>query len=121
MARNSAGQTASNAVNGVPVLRMQGKIVYDATAITTTGTRSFVTLVTTDANGKQTLTRTNVTIGLKGDSMTQILSGLSSGQEVEFGTTSSTTGSSFPTGGIPGGGLDLGGGGFGALRRAAQG
>ena len=98
-----------------------GVLAVPATAITTTGTRSFVTLVTTDANGKQTLTRTNVTIGLKGDSMTQILSGLSSGQEVEFGTTSSTTGSSFPTGGIPGGGLDLGGGGFGALRRAAQG
>ena len=35
MARNSAGQTASNSVAG-NVLHQQGKIVYDATSITTT-------------------------------------------------------------------------------------
>ena len=35
MARNTAGQTASNAIAG-NVLHQQGKLVYDATAITTT-------------------------------------------------------------------------------------
>ncbi len=99
-------------------------LAVPATSVTTTGSRSTVTVVTTDANGKQTLTRTNVTVGLKGDSMTEITSGLSAGQEVEFGSTSSTGANGFPTGGIPGaGGLGGfgGGGSFGALRRATQG
>lgn len=100
-----------------------GVLAVPATAVTSAGTRSFVTVVRTNASGKQTLARTDVTVGLKGDSMTQITSGLSAGEDVEFGTSSSTTNSGFPSGGIPGGGLDsLGGGGtFGALRRAAQG
>lgn len=36
MAANTAGQTASSLVNGAPVLHAQGRIVFDATAITAT-------------------------------------------------------------------------------------
>ncbi len=92
-------------------------LAVPATSISTAGTRSFVTVVTTDASGKQTQTRTPVTIGLTGDSMTEIVSGLKQGDEVLLGSVSSSSGGGFPSGGIPGGGF--GGGGLGAFRRVA--
>lgn len=81
-------------------------------AITTTGRVSTVTVL---RNGKQTVE--NVTTGLKGDNTTEILSGLSAGQEVVEPTvtvgaaTSSSSGSG--TGTLTGGGL--GGGGLGGF------
>jgi multidrug efflux pump subunit AcrA (membrane-fusion protein) len=73
-----------------------------STAITTTGTRHTVTVL---ANGVQT--PTTVTIGVVGNSTTQIKSGLKAGQSVVLSTTttSSTTTNTFPGGGPGGGGL----------------
>ncbi|CAB4973887.1 unannotated protein [freshwater metagenome] len=48
--------------------------------------------------------RTPVTIGLKGDTVTEITSGLNDGDKVELRTTTGSSASSgFPLGGIPGG------------------
>ena len=97
-------------------------LAVPSTSVTTAGTRSFVTVVTTDASGKQTQARTPVTIGLKGDSMTEITSGLKQGEQVTLSTATSTSSSNgFPGGGIPGGGFGGGGGGLGTLRRLANG
>jgi membrane fusion protein, macrolide-specific efflux system len=83
-----------------------------STAVTTTGTRSTVTIV------GQTVP-TQVTIGVIGDTYTQIDSGLTAGQKVKLPTvnTSGTTTSTNPFaggGGLGGaGGFGGGGGGFG--------
>ena len=79
-----------------------------SSAITTAGGRSVVTVVGSD--GKQTITP--VSTGVVGTTNTQIISGLTQGQNVLLtlaNTTSSTTGRGFG-GGLGGG---LGGGGFG--------
>lgn len=97
-------------------------LAVPSTSVTSAGTRSFVTVVTTDGNGKQTQTRTPVTVGLKGDSMTEISSGLKAGDEVILSTTTTSASSSgFPTGGVPGADFGGGGSGLGLLRRATQG
>jgi macrolide-specific efflux system membrane fusion protein len=83
-------------------------------AITTVGTTSTVQLV----QGSTTVTRT-VTIGLVGESETQITSGLVAGDKVQEASTSSTgsSGTSGVTGGgfFGGGGGGLGGGGGGGF------
>ena len=82
-------------------------------AVTTTGQFSTVTVL---KNGKQTTTR--VTVGLVGNSTTQILSGVTAGEvlvEPTATVSSSTTGPTGSTrfGGGGGGGGGFGGGGFG--------
>jgi RND family efflux transporter MFP subunit len=56
-------------------------------------------------------TITPVTVGLVGDSGTEITSGVSSGDQLVIAIASSTNGSGFPFGGIPGGGTRLPAGG----------
>jgi macrolide-specific efflux system membrane fusion protein len=52
-----------------------------------------------------------VTVGLVGDSGTEITSGVASGDQLVIAIASSTNGSGFPFGGIPGGGIRLPAGG----------
>jgi multidrug efflux pump subunit AcrA (membrane-fusion protein) len=73
-----------------------------STAVTTAGGASTVTVV----NGS-TQTRTPVTIGVVGDSTTEIKSGLTLGQTVAL-TTATTGSTGFPTGGFPAGGRGAG-------------
>jgi multidrug efflux pump subunit AcrA (membrane-fusion protein) len=88
-----------------------------SSAITQIGGRSIVTIV--GADGKRTVTP--VTTGLVGTTDTQILSGLTQGEQVLVtlsGLTTSTTGRGF--GGL-GGGAGLGGGGLGTGLGGGQG
>jgi macrolide-specific efflux system membrane fusion protein len=79
-----------------------------SSAVTTVGRQDTVMVL---RDGEQT--STVVETGLEGDEYTEILSGLSEGDEVVISTTTGSTGSSnFPTGGFPGGGgVVVGGGG----------
>jgi hypothetical protein len=80
-------------------------------AVTTTGLASTVTVL---KNGKQVTTR--VTVGLVGNSTTQILSGVTAGEKLVEPTatiSAGTTGTSSPTRVFGGGGGGFGGGGFG--------
>lgn len=83
-----------------------GALVVPSTAVTTTGSRSTVLLL---KDGQQV--RTQVTVGVVGDSWTQIESGVSAGDQVVLTTSASSSSSSngFPVGGIPGGGIPGGG------------
>ena len=76
-----------------------------SSAITTTGSNSYVTVVTA---GKDTLTK--VTTGVVGTTDTEIKTGLTQGEQVML-TISSTSGSSTTGRGF--GGIGTGGGGFG--------
>ncbi len=102
----------------VVVSQAEGAVSVPSTAISRTGGQSTVTVRT---NGKDVVTP--VTTGVVGDSTTQILSGLSPGQQVvittriNLGTTGTTTGTGTgaigaAAGGLGGGGLGGGGGGF---------
>ena len=90
-----------------------GVIAIPSAAVTTKGGTSTVTVW---ANG-QSATRA-VTLGLKGDNTTEIVSGLSAGDQVvmSIGTVSGTASSSSGSGSGPSGGTGLsgitGGGGF---------
>ena len=75
-------------------------LVVPSTAVTTNGSRSTVLLL---QNGQQV--RTQVTVGVAGDSWTEITQGVSSGDQVVL-TTSTSTSSSSSTQGFPGGGLN---------------
>jgi macrolide-specific efflux system membrane fusion protein len=91
-------------------------LVVPSTAVTTTGDRSTVTVL---ANGVQT--PTVVTLGVVGDTWTEVESGVSSGDQVVLATStsSSSIGSGFPGGfggltggppaGVPAGGIPGGG------------
>jgi hypothetical protein len=81
-------------------------LAVPSVAVETTGSRSTVTLL---ENGQQTVT--SVTLGVVGDSWTQITEGVTEGQQVVLTTTSDSASSDtgFPGGGFPGGGA----GGFG--------
>jgi membrane fusion protein, macrolide-specific efflux system len=89
---------------GVITASRSGVLLVPSSAITTTGTRSTVTVL---ANGKQTVEP--VTLGLVGTSDTQILSGLKTGETVVIPTvsvtpsTSSSSTSPFGGGGLFGG------------------
>ena len=73
-------------------------------AVTVRGSGAFVNVVTTK-NGKDVITPTPVTVGLQGDSLVQILSGVKAGTKVVLRTVSSTSSSNgFPASGVPGGG-----------------
>jgi macrolide-specific efflux system membrane fusion protein len=80
-------------------------LAVPASAVTTTNGTSTVKLV---KNGKST--STTVTIGVEGDTYTEIKSGLKAGDTVELGAVSSSGGGGqFPGGDFPGGGLSGGG------------
>ncbi|MEW6059078.1 MAG: HlyD family efflux transporter periplasmic adaptor subunit [Actinomycetota bacterium] len=78
-----------------------------SSAVTTLGKQSSVTLL---QDGEQVSTL--VEVGLEGDEYTEIVSGLSEGDEVVISLATGTTGTgNFPGGGFPGGGVMVGGGG----------
>jgi len=97
-----------------------GVTVVPSTAVTTTGDRSTVTLL---KDGQQNVTQ--VTLGVVGDTFTEVTDGVSSGDQVVLTSASSTSTSSggFPGGGFPGGGVPGGGGlpGGGAVPGGAPG
>jgi hypothetical protein len=93
------GQSGSVSV----ILKEADNALYvPSTAVTTAGGVSTVTLV----NGS-TKTRTVVTLGVVGDTTTQIVSGVTDGQSVAL-TTATTGSTGFPTGGFPAGGRGAG-------------
>jgi membrane fusion protein, macrolide-specific efflux system len=125
---DSAVKAGMSAAAAVIVSQAQGVNVPNA-ALSGTGSLATVTVL---QNGKQT--QQQVAVGLRGDNRTQIISGLSAGEQVVIKTilpplgssTTSTTGGStgtlggtgarppgFGAGGGGGGGGGFGGGGFG--------
>jgi multidrug efflux pump subunit AcrA (membrane-fusion protein) len=86
----------------VILMEADNALYVPSTAVTTAGGASTVTVV----NGS-TQTRTPVTIGVVGDSTTEIKSGLTLGQTVAL-TTATTGSTGFPTGGFPAGGRGAG-------------
>ncbi|MFA7322886.1 MAG: efflux RND transporter periplasmic adaptor subunit [Candidatus Nanopelagicales bacterium] len=90
-------------------------LVVPSTTVTSLGGTTTVTVVK-----GETETITPVTVGVKGDSTSEITSGLKAGDIVVVPTAvSSTTSNGFPAGGIPGGGL--GGTALGGTRIAGRG
>lgn len=102
------GQTTSVQVI---VAKADDVLTAPSAAITTAGGQSTVVVL---EGGRQVTKR--VEIGVKGDSTTEIKSGLKEGDQVVRATTSGTSGNQggFPGGGFPGGGgIRIGGGGGG--------
>jgi macrolide-specific efflux system membrane fusion protein len=103
------GQTTSVQVI---VAKADDVLTVPTSAVRTAGGQNTVIVL---ENGQQVTKR--VEIGVKGDSTTEIKSGLNEGDQVVRTTTTSTTGQSggFPGGGFPGGGAGIrfGGGGGG--------
>ena len=98
------GQSASVTVTTASV---SDAVVVPSTAVTTAGARSTVTLL---KDGQQVATV--VTLGVVGDSFTQITDGVAVGDQVVLTaatSASSSAGFGFPGGGLPGGGLPGGG------------
>lgn len=81
-------------------------LAVPSAAVTTVGGLSFVQVI---ANGAQT--RTQVQVGLVGDSLTEITSGLNEGDTVALPAATSSSTSNNPFANLPGGGL----GGFGGF------
>lgn len=83
-----------------------GVLVVPSTAVTTNGSRSTVLLL---KNGQQV--RTQVSVGVAGDSWTEITSGVAAGDQVVLTTSAASSSSTngFPGGGFPGGGAIPGG------------
>jgi len=75
------------------------------TALTTRGGRTTVTLLKAGVQS-----RVAVTVGLKGDSETEITSGLKEGDVLVLPTVIAASGGGFPTGGVPGAGTGTLGG-----------
>jgi macrolide-specific efflux system membrane fusion protein len=97
-----AGQTATVTVTTGTASNV---LTVPSSAVTSAGGVHSVTVV---ADGKQT--RTLVEIGLEGDQLTEITSGVTAGQTVLLATATSTSGTgNFPRGDFPGGGLGGGG------------
>ena len=100
--------------------QLSNVLTVPTSAVHTVGTRSFVYLL---QNGQEVAQP--VTVGAAGSGLTQITSGLQSGQQVVLATlrtslptggTGGTTGRGFGGGGLGGGGFGgLGGGGIGGL------
>jgi macrolide-specific efflux system membrane fusion protein len=119
--RNAQVKPGMSAAASVIVAQAQGVNVPNS-AISGTGSIATVTL---DSNGKKT--QQQVAVGLRGTTRTQIISGLTAGQQIAVTTvlppltsgtsTSSSTGSgtlggtTVRPGGFPGGGGGFGGGG----------
>ncbi|MCT9092290.1 hypothetical protein N4G70_25955 [Streptomyces sp. ASQP_92] len=78
-----------------------GALSVPAAAVTGTGANRTVTVVKADGS----TVRTPVTVGLEGDSVDQILSGLDEGAQVQLTSVSASGGNGgFPSGAFPGGG-----------------
>ncbi|MFI0941195.1 efflux RND transporter periplasmic adaptor subunit [Streptomyces sp. NPDC021020] len=75
-------------------------------AVSGTGSNRTVTVVNQDGS----TTRTNVTVGVEGDSTDQITSGLTEGQQVQIASVAASGSNGFPSGAFPGGIGNLGGG-----------
>ncbi|GAA3510879.1 HlyD family efflux transporter periplasmic adaptor subunit [Aeromicrobium panaciterrae] len=90
----------------VTTAKAEGVIAVPASAVTTSNGVSTVKVV---KNGKSKAT--TVTIGVEGDTYTEIKSGLKVGDTIELGAVSSSSGngSRFPGGTFPGGGVQGGG------------
>ena len=101
------GMTVSAAV---VIAKRDGVLHVPNAAVHTTGGSSYVTII--DANGAQQ--QQPVQAGLVGDDATEIISGLTAGQEIVVATFTSSLTSTTPTGGGFGGGRGgvTGGGGF---------
>jgi macrolide-specific efflux system membrane fusion protein len=122
--KNSQVKPGMSASGSIIVAQAHGVNVPNS-AVTGTGSLATVTLV---SNGNKT--QRQVAIGLRGTSRTQIVSGLSAGQQLAVttilppltsGTTTSSTGGGTLGGtgarpGFGGGGFPGGGGGFGGVR-----
>lgn len=79
-----------------------GVLAVTSTALTQRGNTYYVTMKPTIVGGVGV--RKAVTIGLKGDSATEITSGLKVGDQVVLrSTTTTSTSNGFPGGGVPGG------------------
>jgi multidrug efflux pump subunit AcrA (membrane-fusion protein) len=90
-------------------------------AVTIRGTGASVTVVTTK-NGVETTTRMSVVLGLQGDTLDQIISGVKAGDKVVLRTVSSSAGSNgFPAVGGAGGIGGIGGGAVPGAGRAGAG
>jgi multidrug efflux pump subunit AcrA (membrane-fusion protein) len=90
-------------------------------AVTIRGTGASVTVVTTK-NGVETTTRMPVVLGLQGDTLDQIISGVKAGDKVVLRAVSSSTGSNgFPAVGGAGGIGGIGGGAVPGAGRAGAG
>jgi multidrug efflux pump subunit AcrA (membrane-fusion protein) len=91
----------------VVTAQAQGVLAVTSTALTQRGTTYFVTMKPTKVGVAGV--RTPVTVGLKGDSATEITSGLKAGDQVVLRTTTSSSASAnnngFPSGGVPGAGI----------------
>jgi RND family efflux transporter MFP subunit len=104
--------------------QVTGVIAIPSTALTQRGQNYTVTLKPTKVGGVGK--RVTVTVGLKGDSTSEITSGLKEGDLVVLrSTTSSSASSGFPAGGIPGAGfgaaVPAAGGGGGRASRGSGG
>jgi macrolide-specific efflux system membrane fusion protein len=97
------GETATVQVT---TARANNVLAVPSAAVQTAGGQSTVTVL---SQGRQVATP--VQVGLEGDQTTEIVSGLSEGQQVVISSTTASTGGGFPGGGFPGGGI--GGGGIG--------
>jgi len=86
----------------VVTAQAQGVLAVTSTALTERGNTYYVTMKPTKVGVAGV--RKAVTIGLKGDSATEITSGLKAGDQVVLRTTttSSSSNSGFPGGGVPG-------------------
>jgi macrolide-specific efflux system membrane fusion protein len=86
-------------------------------AVSGTGANRTVLVVNADGS----TTRTDVTVGVEGDSTDQITTGLKAGQQVQIPTVASSGNGGFPSGAFPGGAGRLGGGTAGGLRGGTAG
>lgn len=77
-----------------------GALSVPTAAVTGTGANRTVTVVKADGS----TVRTSVTVGLEGDSVDQILSGLDEGEKVQLTSVSAAGNGGFPSGAFPGGG-----------------
>ncbi len=102
----------------VTTAEAQGVLSLPATALTQRG--PFYTVTLKPAKEGEVGKQVRVDVGLQGDSRVEIKSGIKAGDEVVLRTTTSSSSSGFPAGGIPGAGFgggvavpNVGGGGGG--------
>ncbi|MEI8149535.1 MAG: HlyD family efflux transporter periplasmic adaptor subunit [Actinomycetes bacterium] len=87
----------------VTTAQVQGVLSVPATALTQRG--PFYTVTLKPAKPTDQGKQVRVTVGLQGDSRVEIKSGIKAGAEVVLRTTTSSSSTGFPAGGIPGAGF----------------
>jgi macrolide-specific efflux system membrane fusion protein len=109
-------RTGMSATIQVVTGEASGALSVPTAAVSGTGTNRTVLVVNADGS----TTRTNVTVGVEGDSADQITEGLTEGQKVQIPTVASAGNGGFPSGAFPGGfgggGSRFGGAGGGGFR-----